>query len=171
MTPPIRDALALLMGPLPSADLAWLEKRVELRHYSPGFAVCLEGQVSRQMFLLVEGRLRITKLRPDKRQEEIARIQPAALLGHSAVIGRTPYPTTIAALEPSICLHVPRSLLRPCADPRSGPSALRLLEVSVRGMNAQLRSVNAHLLTIASERDLIEDLAHDLGAWSPTDPP
>ncbi len=165
-----RGALERLLGPIGADDLAWVEGHVELRRYPPGFAVCLEGQAPKAMFLLLEGRLRISKLRPDKRQEEIARVQPVSLLGHAAVLGKRSYPTTIAALAPSACLLLPRSLLRPSDDPRSAAPALALLRASIRGMNAQLRAVNARLLSMAGSGELISGLAHELGAWSLPDP-
>ena len=146
-------------------------QQVESKRYSPGFAVFHEGLPARDMALLVKGRLRISKLRPDSRQENLAYVQPVALLGLAAVVGGFPYPTTAMAQEPSICLRIPGALLAPSEDPIARGLALKLLQASLRGMNAQLRAANARLYSLAGERELVEALTLDLGAWSlPSDP-
>jgi hypothetical protein len=50
--------------------------------------------------------------------------------------------------------------------PQSRAPALRLLQASLRGMNAQLRAANARLYELAGRPQLVESLAADLGAWS-----
>ena len=171
MSPPLAPLLEGLLGQLSPEELAWLEPRVELRRYPPGFAVFHEGTSPHHMVLLLEGRLRIAKLRADKRQESIAWVEPVALLGHAAVVGRFPHPTTVMVREACLCLHLPGSLLEPGDDPASRRPALGLLQASLRGMNAQLRAANARLFHLAGERELLEALAGDLGAWSlPPDP-
>ncbi len=163
--------LTSLLGPLALEEQAWLEERVVLRRYPPGFAVFHEGLAPREMAVLLEGRLRISKLRPDKRQENIAYVEPVALLGLAAVIGGIPYPTTAMAREASTCLLLPGRLLEPGDDPMGRRLALRLLKASLRGMNAQLRAANARLYGLAGERELVDALAADLGAWSlPVEP-
>lgn len=166
MNSSLRPALEALLGPLEPPALERLEQAVELRRYPPGFAVFHEGMEPREMVLLLEGRLRIGKLRPDKRQESIAHVEPVALLGIAPVIAGTRYPTTAMAREPSSCLLIPRGLLQPGADPVQRTLAARLLQASLRGMNAQLRAANARLYSLAGEPELLAALALDLGAWS-----
>jgi CRP-like cAMP-binding protein len=172
MDPRVLDALRTLLGAQPEAQEAWLVERVVLQPYEPGSAVVLEGQRARDLFLLLEGRLRIGKQRPDKRQERIAYLQPVALLGLASAVLGTAHPTTAVAVEPSLCLRLPRALLR--ADPAvplSREPARRLLQATVRGMNAQLRAVNARLLRLEEPGEQVAGAACDLGAWSlPSDP-
>jgi CRP-like cAMP-binding protein len=167
----VRAPLRLLLGAQPEDELEWLAAQTRLQAYPPGFAVSLEGQPPSDMFLLLEGRLRLTKLRADMRQACIAYLQPLALVGHVALLMGTACPTTMAAVEPSLCLRIPGRLLRPGTDPRSRGPALRLLQASVRGMNVQLRTVNAHLLRMDGREDAVGELARDLGAWSLPDEP
>lgn len=166
MSPDLRPLLEGLLGPLALAELSMLEQQVELRRYPPGFAVFHEGLVSSELALLVGGRLRISKLRPDARQEDLAYVEPVALLGLAAVLGGVPCPTTAMAREPSACLLIPGRLLAPADDPVTRSLALKLLRASLRGMNAQLRAANARLYGQAGERELVEALTLDLGAWS-----
>lgn len=172
MAPSVQDALRTLLGPQPEAEEAWLTARVFLQPFAPGAAVVLEGQRARDLFLLLEGRLRIGKQRPDKRLERIAYLRPLALLGLASATLGTAHPTTAMALEPSLCLRLPRGLLRADpADPLSRGPALRLLEATVRGMNAQLRAVNARLIRLDDPGEQVDAMAGDLGAWSlPQDP-
>jgi CRP-like cAMP-binding protein len=166
MSVDLEKILTTLLGPLAPDELAWVAARVEFRRYQPGFAVFHEGSTPRHMVLLLEGRLRIAKLRADKRQESIAWVEPVALIGHAAVVGRFLHPTTVMAREPCLCLHLPATLLEPSEEKASRRPALALLRASLLGMNAQLRAANARLFHLAGERELLEALAGDLGAWS-----
>ncbi len=165
------QSLSAMLGPLDPEQSRWLHKRVQLRSYSTSYALVHEGQHPRTLFLLLEGRVRISKLRPDRRQEVIAYTQPLALLAHAAALGGRRHPTTIAAAEPSRCLLLPLKLLEPDDDPISRSMAWGLLQATVRGMNAQLRAVNARLASMASHRELVDSMACDLGAWALPDPP
>jgi CRP-like cAMP-binding protein len=166
MSDALRPVLESLLGPLEDPALERLLERVEPHRYPPGFAVFHEGLEPKAMVLLLEGRLRIGKLRPDKRQESIARVSPVALLGIAPVLTGKRHPSTAMALEPSNCLLIPRSLLHPGPDPLERQLAARLMKACLRGMNAQLRAANARLYGLAGENELLAALALDLGAWS-----
>ncbi len=166
MTPEHERLVRELLGPMGPAEAELLSRHLVDRRYPPGFAVFHEGLAPRDLLLLVEGRLRLSKLRPDKRQERIAMVEPVALLGIAAAVGGFPYPTTAMALEPSTCLAIPAALLRPGAEPVACSLALQLTRACLRGMNAQLRAANARLLGLAGERELVASLSLDLGAWS-----
>jgi CRP-like cAMP-binding protein len=166
MSEQVQRALRGLVGGLQPEDLEGLVGLTELRRFPPGFAVFHEGLAPADMALLLEGRLRISKLRPDKRQESIAYVEPVALLGHAPLLGGFRHPTTAMSCEPSLCLMLPGKLLTQRRGPRQRRLALALLQAALRAMNAQLRTANARLYGLAGERELMESMAADLGAWS-----
>ncbi len=155
-----------LLGPVEPPVLELLERQVSVRRYPPGFAVFHEGMAPRELVLLTRGRLRLNKLRPDKRQETIANVNPVAMIGLAAAAGRIPYPATAMALEPSECLLIPAHLLEPGQDPVRRSLAIELSKACLRGMNAQLRAANARLFGLVGDRELVEALSLDLGTWS-----
>jgi len=155
-----------LLGPLAPPMLQLLEKQVTVRRYPPGFAVFHEGMAPRDLVLLTQGRIRLNKLRPDKRQETIANVHPVSMLGLAAAVGGIPHPATAMALEPSECLLIPAHLLEPGQDPIRRGLAIKLSKACLRGMNAQLRAANARLFSLVGDRELVEALSLDLGTWS-----
>jgi CRP-like cAMP-binding protein len=170
MSPVVPRLLETFVARLGEEEVEILNTSVELRDYGPGEAIAWEGTICREIFVLREGRVRITKSRPDGGQELVAYVRPAALFGHVSFFARSRRITTAAAMEPSSCYLIPVRLLQ---DAGAGPAsrlAVRLREVVLLGMNQQLRAVNRRLAAMADTAELAESLAHDLGSWTLPEP-
>ncbi len=170
MSQPIAQQLTPLLGSLSAEEVRWLQGRIRSGHYAPGHAVVREGWPPRTMFLLLSGRVRASRTRPDGGQEVIAYVSPVSLFGHVSAIGRKNYLATMTAVEPCECLLIPSALLTPPTEGIGRRLALRLLEATILGMNTALRTVNARLLTMASTDDLVDAMATDLGSWCLPEP-
>jgi CRP-like cAMP-binding protein len=79
-----------------------------LRHYERGDAIFGEGDPSELLFVLVTGRVKVFKARPDGSDLILEIFGPGDLLGAVAAYQSRPYPAGAQALEPSTCLLLPR---------------------------------------------------------------
>ena len=163
-------AFERLVGPLDDDARAWAEPALRIQDVPPGHAITHEGAPPRHMVLLLEGRARLSKLRPDGAQEVVAYVLPVALLGHASVVGRDDYLMTAMAVDPSRCLFIAARLLRTRDTDVACRVSIRLMEAAVLGMSRQLRAVNARLLSLAQPGELVDGLARDLGSWVLPDP-
>ena len=134
------------------AERVYLARRVRRRAVLPGEAICREGAAAVEWYLLVEGIARVSRTRPDAGQEFIARVLPGAIFGVVGVLNGGGRPATVAALQPSVCLVFPRSLLDGEDGERvAGRLGLCLSELLCAALNQQLRALNQRLLGMARE--------------------
>ncbi len=90
------------------------------RCFEKGEALLEEGQRSASLFLLVEGRLKMSRLLAGGREALLALFGPGDVVGTVAAISDRESVATIEALEPSACLEISRGDLLACfeAQPR-----------------------------------------------------
>lgn len=136
-----------LFSALSADERESLCQRLEEISYQPLEAICREGRPPSGWFLLLAGRVRISRTRPDGGQELIAWLEPGAMFGTAGMLDGLTRPTTAAAAEPSRCLRFPRALL----EPENGAEHLNLClrEILCRALNDQLRAANHRLLSQA----------------------
>ncbi len=162
-----KQTLLAFFGELPAPDEQLLFESVHRRLYQPGHAIAREGRKPNHMFLLLSGRVRLSKERPDGGQEMVAYIRPIAMFGHVSAFEMSTRLTTAAAMEPSECLLIPLRLFHPQIHAGSAMRlALRLRETALLAMNKQLRTMNTRLLSMASPGEMVDAMANDLGSWS-----
>lgn len=73
--------------------------------FQPGEVVLAEGEPSTSVFVIVSGRVRVTRGSAD-RVAEIARLGEGTLLGETGVITGRPRNATITAIEPTAVLRI-----------------------------------------------------------------
>lgn len=142
------------------AERARLLGDAQVREVFPGEAICREGSPANEWYLLIEGRARVSRTRPDGGQEIIAALEAGALFGVVGVLDNERRPATIAALQPGRCLVFSRGLLE-----AEGRQSLCLAELLCMALNHQLRAVNQRLLGMARDADGAEGGGRDFGGW------
>ncbi len=104
---------------LPAPSLITLVVAGTPRSLRPGEAILEEGQPSQSVFIVVRGRLKMTRALTNGRSALLALFSPGDPVGISVLGGRASE-ATVTALESSVCLDVPcRKLLAAMsADPQ-----------------------------------------------------
>lgn len=113
------------LGPSDRRDLLAEGRRVRLR---PGTTGLIEGQVSGQVLLILEGHVRACSTASDGREYLLAVRRPGDLVGELSALDGRPHSATVSAFENVEALAFPASSFR--AFLRSHPdAALAVLEL------------------------------------------
>lgn len=153
-----------LLAEMPPRSARELIRRISVQTYEPGAFIVTEGEIGDAAFVLLEGSLQVLGSKPDGEWIPLARLEPGALFGEQALLGRAAgrRAATVRAIGPV-------KVARIGADDfhRALPPNHRLLEKLVNLGEAQLRDrlAKQSLLfraLLASEDDKAQ--AFDLGA-------
>ncbi len=102
---------------LDTKEVKLLAKTCTERQYPAGAILMKEGEPGAGLFILVEGKVSISKGQPP---EEITTLGAGEVIGEMALLDDLPRSATVTALEPSRCLLVPvwdfRATLRESPD-------------------------------------------------------
>lgn len=94
---------------LSEQDRAGLAKVCHVETYDRGDTVFTEGDPASDFFTVVEGRVKVIKGTPDGKMVILEIFGPGDPVGAVAVYEELPYPATAMALEPTICLRIPKT--------------------------------------------------------------
>jgi CRP-like cAMP-binding protein len=110
-----------------------------LREYERGDLVFTEGDPSDSFFVIVSGRVKVFKARPDGSDLILDIFGPGGPLGAVAAYESRPYPASAQALESSVCLLIPRESFFAMLEAHPslvrgllGSLSLRLVELTAR---------------------------------------
>jgi CRP-like cAMP-binding protein len=95
------------LAALEEGDAAALRAAATERRYARGTAVFHQGDDSKSVLLVVEGRVKIVLLGPDGRELIAGFAGPGDILGELAAIANAPRSSSVYALEPVRALAVP----------------------------------------------------------------
>lgn len=158
-----------LLGRVPPDLRELLVERTVVRELGPAEAICREGFTPRAWFLLLEGKARVTRTRPDGGQEMLALLLPGALFGAVGLLCGERRAATVAAVEPSSVLEIPAELMVAESDDVSPRLALELREILALSLTAQLRTMNRRLVrlgrTLLGESDGDDSAPEPLSGW------
>lgn len=98
-----------LFQDLSSADVEAIAKVLEPRTYAPGDVIMQEGAEGDAMYLLDEGRVRITKVAADGRPSFEMTLHAPSALGEMALVARTPRTATVKAESAVRCMRLDRA--------------------------------------------------------------
>jgi CRP-like cAMP-binding protein len=88
----------------------------ELKEYSKGTPVIVQGEEGKNLFVLLSGSLQVEKRHTSNRPKALAEIYPPSIFGEIAVIEEVRRAADVVATSPSIVLEVPAKLLRQLAE-------------------------------------------------------
>lgn len=125
-----------LFAALDEPTLADTMRLLQLQEFRSGEFILLEGDVPPGLYIVVRGRVRLSRAAHDGREQVLSTIHPGAQLNVAAIIDNQPSLATARAMTPVQCYLLPRSAL--LALIRRRPElALALLQ----DMAAQLRDL------------------------------
>jgi cAMP-dependent protein kinase regulator len=100
-------------------------RSIRLRRYVPGQALVREGEAGEAVYLLIRGRVEVTKRRGDGGAVRLAELSDGDIFGEMALVTASPRVATVTAVEPVDVFELPRTVLeRLGADAAELQSAL-----------------------------------------------
>jgi transcriptional regulator with PAS, ATPase and Fis domain len=115
-----------------------LLEQAEVARFKTGDALIEEGDRGRDLFLLLEGRVRIAKRLGTTGRRELARRQPIAWLGESALLGES-RSATVTATEETRALRIPCEVFldEVCGEREAVIDLLRVIHERMRESDSQ----------------------------------
>jgi CRP/FNR family transcriptional regulator, nitrogen oxide reductase regulator len=104
-----------------------------------GEAVFRQGEAADRFFLLLHGRLRVTRLNPQGQQMVVRYISPGDMFGVAMAIGAQHYPGTATAAVDSLALAWPNSVWAALIARFPGLAVNTMQELGARLQNSQER--------------------------------
>jgi CRP/FNR family cyclic AMP-dependent transcriptional regulator len=145
-----------LLARLPDADLQALASRGRIRRFAAGAVVFREGDAGDGLYVLVEGRVRLTMLSGAGGEAILASLGRGECLGEMALFDGKPRSTTATAAEATKTFMVSRDDFVAWVSERPA-AALALLET----LSLRLRRANEHMTDLVF-LDLSQRLAKEL---------
>lgn len=97
-----------LYGGLAEPDLDSLAEMASQKEYRKGEVIFFEGEYSEGFYVVVEGRVKVTKVSPKGREQILYILETGEPFGQLALYHGDAFPATAQALERSICLFFRR---------------------------------------------------------------
>jgi signal transduction histidine kinase len=154
-----------LFAGIPTDILNEIGEEMELLQYDPGDIVFHEGDMGDRMFLVGDGRVRISKCGRGGLQETLSFIEPGSFFGEMSLLDGQPRSAQATAAVPTILGGVDEAALKRILE--SAPSELHLN--FLRAVVSRLRGVNERYISemMRTERmgmvgTMANSIIHDL---------
>ena len=122
-------------------------------HLTDGEVLCSEGDVPSEMFLLVEGQIRVTRLDKSGASHELASLQAPTMIGHMGLVDGSPRCATCSAQEEALVLAIDLEACRlHMADPSLEAAALRRFLLA--SLSRQLADTNSRIRRLLNTGEL-----------------
>ena len=99
---------AELFRDLSPAEVQRLERVAHARHYDAGATILQEGQGGIAFFVVVSGKVAISRAGSDGQAQEVRTLGPGGSFGEMALFTDRPRSATVTAVEPTECLALHR---------------------------------------------------------------
>jgi CRP-like cAMP-binding protein len=137
-----------------SRDLATALMKGKLHSWSEGESLCIEGEVSDNMFVILKGQLRVLRKDVNGENKELAVLDPPAMVGQMGLVDGSPRSATCQAATSLGALVISQKAFNDLLEEASSAgSSFRHLLLS--SMTRQLTTANQKI------RNLITDLERE----------
>ncbi len=85
-----------------------LLNRSQVRNYAKGFVLTQEGKIESKFYILLDGRVSVTKTINNIDQRHLKELEAGDFFGEMALIHNAPRAATVTALEPVTVLEIDR---------------------------------------------------------------
>lgn len=145
MDPALLKKVPLFEG-LTASQLQKIAALAQARSYEGSASIFKEGDVGQEMYVILEGKVRISKMIPGAGEEALAVLEPGAYFGEMAVIEDTPRSADAIAHIPCKLSVIDREKLDQLMF-TDKDLAYVLLWTFVRTLSERLRETNEKLRT------------------------
>jgi signal transduction histidine kinase len=143
---------------LPQALLDQVCRESEQIHVAPETTIIEEGSLSEDMFVLVEGELRVTKQGSD-REVVLATLGPGEVVGEIALLDNAPRTASVTSVTPATLIRIPAAAFEELIeDSRVVRRMFRTVTSRLRGIEDTLR----HEERMAALGRMAAQLMHEL---------
>lgn len=104
-------ARTTLLGGVPTAALAELAARAQLKVFAPGDVLVAQGAPGGSVLVLVAGAVTVYRAGPRGTRAALAHLRPPAALGEVTLLDGAPRSASVEALAPTVALELTRAEL------------------------------------------------------------
>jgi CRP-like cAMP-binding protein len=133
-----------LFGGLAKHELERIAPRLLRQRFATNQALISEGEQGRTIYLLLSGRVEVTRLRPDGKPSRVAELGPGATVGEMELLDLHPRSASVVALEPVETLVLDRAELLALSRESMSSFAIMVMNLA-RDLSRRLRAANAEL--------------------------
>jgi CRP-like cAMP-binding protein len=131
---------------LSSLEINFLASLSQEKRYRPGDVIFREGEEGDAMYVVLEGRVRISKFLPGAGEEALAFLERGAYFGEMALIDNKPRSADARAHDvEAVVLRIPRDVVGQLLDIRK-VSSLRLLRLLCSMVAKRLREIDDKII-------------------------
>jgi CRP-like cAMP-binding protein len=138
-----------LFGGLDDHDLSRIAPRLVHQAFTTGQALINEGERGRTIYLVLSGRVEVTRLRSDGQPVRVAELGPGSTVGEMELLDLHPRSASVVALEPVEALMLDRAELLALSREHIAAFAIMVMNLA-RDLSRRLRLADAEL----ARRDL-----------------
>jgi signal transduction histidine kinase len=135
MTEPQFDARDILRKAFPGIPPVEADKMVsiaETQSYEPGVVLCVEGAFEDVFYIILEGRVRVTKVINDDEDRLLKILVPGDFFGEMGLIHNAPRAATVTTVDPTTVLSIYKKEFESMLQISSSVSLAMVKEVSRR---------------------------------------
>lgn len=149
-------ATMAILDRLSADDRAAVEACCSFQRHAAGETVISHLDAARDVFFVLEGRLRVTIYSASGREVDYRDVGPGGMVGELAAIDGGPRSATVEALEPARLARLPAAAFRELVETRPGFAMVLLQQLS--GLIRRLTERVFELSTLAVRQRLIHEL-------------
>lgn len=138
----ITEKLSMIIDLLNEGQRHQLLENIKVQHLRKNEIVYKDGDLPRDMLCVISGKLKIFKEGVSGRSQLIRVLKPVTFTGHRAYFADEVYHTCAAALEPTVLVRIPLTLLSSIIQKNAALGWFFIKELSVRLGTANERTVN-----------------------------
>jgi signal transduction histidine kinase len=103
-----------------------------VHYYNPGMVLCTEGAVEYTFFIILKGRVQVTKVINDSENRILKILEPGDFFGEMGLIHNAPRAATVTTLEPTMVLAIHKNDFEKLLERSPSVSMAMVKEVSRR---------------------------------------
>lgn len=149
-----------MFGPLSAADRAAIAQRMRKVSFDPDQMIFARGDPGRDLFLVLEGRIRLSILSGDGRELSFAHAGPGSVFGEIATLDGGERTAGATAISKVLAMTLPQKALHELieANPKVAMAAVRFLCQRLRETDQRLEAIALHRIEVRLARLILSVL-------------
>src|SRR5262245_44728705 len=160
--PAIADLLSksALFGSLPDPDRAAIANRMRRVEFAPDQMIFSRGDPGREIYLVLEGKIRLSILSSDGRELSFAHAGPGNIFGEIATLDGGERTAGATAITRVVAMALPQRAVLELIEnnPKVGMAAVRFLCARLRETDQRLEAIALHRIEVRLARLLLSAL-------------